>query len=220
MARSEIFQKLSMSITFGVFVYSLISPMYIFFGRNSLSNIVYGRIPGIELNFEFFDRTAIAAFFILLILFFFFHTLSEKSMSKKILCAVSCVYACAYLALIVLVGTSGLVIFGFPVISVPLWAVLMSKFLILVPAAYFFMIWAEKGISGYIRWSSFFHGASLVLIGMIKVFEIIFPANLRMLFFDISTTVYLISLSMVTFFMYRKYYDRSEECVPSETDAF
>ena len=214
------FQKLSMSITFCVFVYSLISPMYIFFGRNSLSNIVYGRIPGIALDFGFIDRTAIAAFFILLGMFFFFHALSEKKIIKKILCAVSCVYTFAYLALIALVGTKGLVVFGFPVISVPLWAVIASKFFILFPAAYFFTITAEKDVSDYIRWSAFFHGTALVLIGMIKVFEIIFPANLRILFFDISTTVYLISLSMVTFFMYRKYYDRSEEDVYVWPDAF
>ncbi|MBQ9920732.1 MAG: hypothetical protein IJO52_00975, partial [Clostridia bacterium] len=59
----------------------------------------------------------------------------------------------------------------------------------------------------YVRVAAAFHAVSLVLIGMIKVLEMLFPANLRIAVFDISTALYLISLSMTTFFMYRKYYD-------------
>ena len=209
MQRRKIFTVMSMGTTFCVFLFSLIAPMYLFFGGNSISEIVYGRIPGMGLRFGFFDRVAISVFFMLLIVFFFAHVLSERGALRKILCMASCIYAIMYLLVIDLVVTNGLVIFDFPIISIPLWAVLVSKFFILVPAAYFFVIGVDIEQSGFVRFSAFFHAGTLMLIGVIKVFEIIFSANLRMVFFDISTTLYLVSLAMVTFFMYRKYY--SEE---------
>ena len=205
----KIFTVISMGATFCVFLFSLIAPMYLFFGGNSISSIVYGRIPGIGLRFGFFDRVAISAFFLLLIVFFFAHILSEKGALRKFLCMASCIYAIVYLLVINQVVTNGLVIFDFPIISIPLWVVLVSKFFILVPAGYFFLIGMDVRQFGFVRFSAFFHAATLVLIGVIKVFEILFPANMRMVFFDISTTLYLISLAMETFFMYRKYY--SEE---------
>ena len=211
MHKNIIFEKLAMSITFCVFVYSLISPAYIVVAGTSLPDIIYGRIPGMAMRFTFFEYIAVSVFFALLILFFVSHALYEKDIYTKIVCIFSLIYCMAYLAIILLVGINGLVIFNFPIISIPLWLVLVSKFFILFPAAYFFIVALRPSNSAYVRWSAMIHAASLVVMGIIKVFEIIFPANLRMLFFDISTTVYLISLAMVTFFMYRKSYDTYKE---------
>lgn len=200
-----------MSVTFGVFVYSLISPMYIFVTGNSLQSIVYGRIPGMDMRMGSFDYIAISVFFSLLMLFFVAHTMYEKGAGKKLFCAVSVLYCGVYLAVIVLVGIYGLVIFNFPIISIPLWAVLLAKLFIMFPAAYFFMVSLDKNASDYVRFSAFVHAVSLVTVGIIKAFEMLFSARLRFIIFDVSTMVYLISLSMVTFFMYRKYYDYEQE---------
>jgi len=202
------FQKLSMSVTFGVFVYSLISPMYIFVTVNTLPAIVYGRIPGMGIRMGSLDYIALSVFFSLLVFFFASHVMYEKGIVKRIVCAASAVYCALYLAVIVLVGIYGLVIFNFPIISIPLGIVLLAKLFILFPATYFFMVSLDKKASVYIRFSAFVHAVSLVTVGIIKVFEMLFSATIRLLVFDISTAVYLISLSMVTFFMYRKYYEQ------------
>lgn len=207
MKRNIFFSKASMALTFCVFVYALISPVYFFVGENSISNIAFGRLPGIDLRFAMLDRLAIVTFFSLLILFFFTHAFYEKRPARRVLCILSCIYCAVYLAVIVLVGMNGLVVFNFPIISIPLWAVLSSKFFVLLPAVYFLLIFFDKAVSSYVRGSALFHAVCLMLFAVIKVFELIFPVSLRMVVFDISTTLYLISLAMVTFFMYRKYYD-------------
>lgn len=207
MKRHIFFSKASMALTFCVFVYSLISPVYFFVGENSISNIAFGRLPGIDLKFAAPDRLAIVTFFSLLILFFFTHAFYEKRPARRVFSTLSCAYCAVYLAVIVLVGMNGLVVFNFPIISIPLWAVLSSKFFVLLPAAYFLIMFFDKTVSSYVRGSALFHAVSLILFAVIKVFELIFPVSLRMVVFDISTTLYLISLAMVTFFMYRKYYD-------------
>ena len=199
-------RRVAMGTTFCVFLFSLISPMYLFFGTNSLSNIVYGRIPGMGLQFRFFDRIAISSFFMLMMVFFLSHIFFETGI-RRFVCAGAFVYSAMYFFIIELVGLNGLVVFDFPIISIPLWAVLFSKFFILIPAAFFCLIAFNTKNSTYVRVAAAFHAMCLVLIGMIKVFEMLFPANLRIAVFDISTALYLISLSMTTFFMYRKYYD-------------
>lgn len=206
MKKNTFFEKASMTLTFCVFVCSLIAPMYFIVGGNSISNIAFGRIPGIDLKFAAFDRLAIVTFFVLLILFFLAHFFYEKKTVRRVLSLASCVYSTLYLVVIAIVGMNGLVVFNFPIISIPLGAVLSSKFFILLPAAYFFMLFSDKEVSSYVRGSALFHAVCLVLFAVIKVFELIFPVNLRMVVFDISTTLYLVSLAMVTFFMYRKYY--------------
>lgn len=206
MKKNIFFEKASMALTFCVFVCSLTAPMYFIVGGNSISNIAFGRIPGIDLKFAPFDRLAIVTFFVLLILFFLSHFFYEKKTVRRVLSIASFAYCTLYLAVIAIVGMNGLVVFNFPIISIPIGAVLFSKFFILLPAAYFFMLFLDKEVSSYVRGSALFHAVCLVLFAVIKVFELIFPVNLRMVVFDISTTLYLVSLAMVTFFMYRKYY--------------
>lgn len=205
--RGVISTNISMAMTFAVFVFSLIAPMYLFISReNSFVPIAYGSIPGIELSFSVFNRIIIICFFSLIILFFLSHTFYEKKVSKKIFSAASCLYSAAYLTILINMGTSRLVFLGFPIISIPIWIIVASKFMILLPAVYFFIIVFEKGNNVFVRRSALFHGIMLVAVGLIKLFEIFLPHNMKAPAFDISITLYLVSLSMVMFFMYRKYY--------------
>ena len=211
MNRKLLYRQAAMGSAFGMFLLSLISPLYIVVGGENISGVVFSRIPGMSLRFNAFDRISIIAFFVLLTVFFICHALYEEGTAKKILSALSSVYCMAYLLILGLVGSNGLVINNFPVISIPLWVVIGSKFFILLPSFYFFLVGSDKNASAFVRTSAFLHAVSLVMILIIKLFEIHLTPFMRAMVFDISISIYLITLAMVTFFMYRKYYPEQEE---------
>ncbi|MBQ9940422.1 MAG: hypothetical protein IJO74_02660 [Clostridia bacterium] len=210
MRGEKIFSYVAMSSSFCMFLVALISPLYVAVGGENILGIVFSRIPGMELKITTFDRVSIVTFFFFLTLFFVAHALYEKRKSMKIMSFLSAVYSGVYILILLLVGSYGLVINNFPIISIPIGMVLGAKFFILVPAVYFLLIWCDKSNSPFVRGSSFFHSLSLILIGVIKISEVLLKPFVRVLVFDISVSLYLISLASVTFFMYRKYYDSDE----------
>ena len=205
------FLNIGMASAFALFLISLIAPLYITVGGENAASVLFSRIPGMDLRFNAFDRISIVSFFVFLTVFFVCHALYEQKTIRKIFSALSALYSIGYLTILALVGTNGLVINNFPVISIPLWLVVGSKFSILLPAMYFFSVSADKGLSVFVRTSAFLHSVSLTLILVIKLFEIYLTLSVRAMVFDISISLYFITLAMVTFFMYRKYYSDEDE---------
>lgn len=200
-----------MGSAFGLFLISLIAPLYIVVGGENASAVLFSRIPGMDLRFNAFDRISIITFFVILISFFVCHAFYERSTLRRVFSALAAVYCTAYLTIMVLVGINGLVINNFPVIAVPLGIVVSSKLFILFPAVYFLLVALDKGVSAFVRTSALFHSISLLLILVIKLFEIYMSVSARAMVFDVSMSLYFITLAMVTFFMYRKYYSCDDE---------
>lgn len=205
------FLNIGMGSAFALFLISLMAPIYITVGGENAAIVLFSRIPGMDLRFNTFDRISIISFFVVLTAFFVCHAFYENKLSRRIFSALSAVYGVGYLTTLVLVSTNGLVINNFPVIAIPLWLVVGSKFLVLMPAIYFFLMSADKTASAFVRTSAFLHFVSLVVIFVIKLFEIYFAISVRAMVFDISISLYFITLAMVTFFMYRKYYSDETE---------
>lgn len=205
------FLNIGMGSAFALFLISLMAPIYITVGGENAASVIFSRIPGMALRFNAFDRISIISFFVVLIAFFVCHALYEKKLVRRIFSALSAIYGTAYLTVLVLVGTNGLVINNFPVIAIPLWLVVGSKFFVMLPAFYFLSVSMDKTVSAFVRTSAFFHCISLIVIFVIKLFEIYFAISVRAMVFDISISLYFITLAMVTFFMYRKYYSDDTE---------
>lgn len=205
------FLNIGMSSAFALFLISLTAPLYIVLGGENTANVIFSRIPGMDLRFTAFDGIAIVTFFLFLTAFFACHALYERHMIRRIFSALSALYSVFYLITLVLVATNGLVINNFPVISIPLWVVVGSKFFILLPIMYFFCISADRSLSAFVRTSALLHSLAMAMILFIKIFEIYFIMSARAMVFEISISLYFITLAMVTFFMYRKYYSDSND---------
>ena len=203
--------SVGMGSAFALFLISLIAPLYIVLGGENASVVLFSRIPGMDLRFDAFDRISIISFFVILTAFFVCHALYEQSTLRRVFSVMAAIYCTAYLTILVLVGINGLVINNFPVIAIPLWIVVGSKLLIMFPVVYFLLIALDKRISPFVRTSAFFHSVSLSLILVIKIFEIYMSVSARAMVFDVSISLYFITLAMVTFFMYRKYYSDDAE---------